>query len=723
MSWGQSSDACFLRVGEDTTPKEKRPALAGRLKNARGGGSGRFAALRLLQLRYLSVPIDRPKLAVLFAVAFCSLWGWLFLAYLSTGKHEFLVLGDIADLMRYGCWIAFLLLLLLPKHSAKASTGAGWMVGVSCLLIGFAVVSRILNLTANDSLGEPVRLVLFSSMSLPVFSLVLVEQLFRNATEDSRWNVKPLCLGLAGAAFFDVYLYSQGVLFNRLDVDAVSIRGAVHTLMVPLLLLASTRRNDWISKIQISRKAAFHSATLLIAGLYLLFVSSIGYYVRYFGGEWGRALQLVLVFFALLILIILAVSGSVRAKLRVFLGKHFFRYRYDYREEWLRFTKTLSSQNSPQEMGKHVVRGLADLLESPGGALWMRNRGEPSFGQIARWNMTQTSEREDANSSLCQFMLQDGWVINLEEYRSFPRRYGQLKLPQWLQLIEQAWLIVPLTASEDLIGFVVLARARTRMEVNWETNDLLKTAGRQAASFLAQMQATEALLDARKFDAFNRMSAFVVHDLKNIVTQLSLMMKNAQRHSHNPEFQKDMLITVENSLDRMRQLMLQLREGATPPGTAVGVDLCEIVDRIEKSVAGRGRKLEVEIYHRIGTRGHEERLERIIGHVVQNAFDATDASGRVRLTLGRQGSQARVEVADTGHGMTQEFIRERLFKPFQTTKQAGMGIGAYESFQYVQELGGKIEVDSELNKGTKVTILLPMFEINKESDLHVLEAT
>ena len=687
------------------------------------GASYLAFALRLLQLKYLSARFDRAKLAVFFAVAFCSLWGWLFLAYLSTGKHGFLVLGDIADLMRYGCWIAFLLLLLLPKHSAKASTGAGWMVGVSCLLIGFAVVSRILNVTSNDSLGEPVRLVLFSSMALPVFSLVLVEQLFRNATEDSRWNVKPLCLGLAGAAFFDVYLYSQGVLFNRLDVDAVSIRGAVHTLMVPLLLLASTRRNDWISKIQISRKAAFHSATLLIAGLYLLFVSSIGYYVRYFGGEWGRALQLVLVFFALLILIILAVSGSVRAKLRVFLGKHFFRYRYDYREEWLRFTKTLSSQNSPQEMGKHVVRGLADLLESPGGALWMRNRGEPSFGQIARWNMTQTSEREDANSSLCQFMLQDGWVINLEEYRSFPRRYGQLKLPQWLQLIEQAWLIVPLTASEDLIGFVVLARARTRMEVNWETNDLLKTAGRQAASFLAQMQATEALLDARKFDAFNRMSAFVVHDLKNIVTQLSLMMKNAQRHSHNPEFQKDMLITVENSLDRMRQLMLQLREGATPPGTAVGVDLCEIVDRIEKSVAGRGRKLEVEIYHRIGTRGHEERLERIIGHVVQNAFDATDASGRVRLTLGRQGSQARVEVADTGHGMTQEFIRERLFKPFQTTKQAGMGIGAYESFQYVQELGGKIEVDSELNKGTKVTILLPMFEINKESDLHVLEAT
>jgi putative PEP-CTERM system histidine kinase len=267
----------------------------------------------------------------------------------------------------------------------------------------------------------------------------------------------------------------------------------------------------------------------------------------------------------------------------------------------------------------------------------------------------------------------------------------------------------------------VLARARTRVDVNWEVNDLLKTAGRQAASFLAQMQATEALLEARKFDAFNRMSAFVVHDLKNIVTQLSLMLKNAQRHSQNPEFQKDMLLTVENSLDRMRQLMLQLREGATPPGGAAGVDLTEIIRRVEAVATGRGRRLELVLEARPGTRGHEERLERIIGHMVQNALDATPEDGRVCLTLSRHGGQACIEVADTGHGMSREFIRERLFKPFQTTKQAGMGIGAYESFQYVQELGGKIEVESEPGQGTKVTILLPLFELHQSSDLHQLE--
>ena len=693
-------------------------------------------ALRLLYLGYATVPLDLPRVSLVCAVIFSSLWGWLTLGFLSTGLVVLALLGELTDLLRYAAWFTFLLLIFrtrrdgltpsgnaaMPSDNVPMPSGMAWMLPAAVLLVLFGLFARVYAALGLGQAGEASRLVLFSSMALPVFILMLVEQLFRNVTEDSRWNVKPLCLALAGAALFDLYLYSQAVLFNRVDTDAVSIRGAVHTLMVPLLLLASTRRSDWISKIQVSRKAAFHSATLLIAGIYLIFVSGVGYYVRYFGGDWGRALQLALVFFGLLMLIILALSGTVRAKLRVFVGKHFFRYRYDYREEWLRFTKTLSAQNSPQEMGQQVVRGLADLLESPGGGLWMKNRGDSSFSQTARWNLAQALDKEDSNSALCQFMVSSGWVINLEEFRSSPRRYGQLALPSWLQDIEQAWLIVPLNVGEEMIGFVVLARARARMEVNWEVNDLLKTAGRQAASFLAQMQATEALLEVRKFDAFNRMSAFVVHDLKNIVTQLSLMMKNAQRHSQNPEFQQDMLLTVENSLDRMRQLMLQLREGATPPGTAVGVNLSEIVDRIEATAAGRGRKLEVEIIHRIGTRGHEERLERIIGHVVQNAFDATTAAGRVRLSLGRQGGQARIEVADTGQGMSQEFIRDRLFKPFQTTKQAGMGIGAYESFQYVQELGGKIEVDSELNHGTKVTILLPLFELQNESDLHMLES-
>jgi putative PEP-CTERM system histidine kinase len=680
-------------------------------------------ALRLIQLGYLHSAREWSKTTVLAAVTWSALWGWFGLALLLTGMPLFLLFSTLSDLLRYGCWYAFLLVLLRPDGAPGRPVGMRWMTPLAAAVVFFGLLALTFSALRISVFGQTSRLILFSAMASPVFALVLLEQVFRNVTEDSRWNIKPLCLGLFSAFFFDLYLFSDAVLFNRLDADALSIRGAVHTLVVPLLLLSMSRRSDWISKIRISPKAAFQTATLLMAGLYLIFMSSVGYYVRYFGGEWGRALQLGLVFFALVILLVLGLSGSMRAKLRVFLGKHFFRYRFDYREEWLKFTRTLSAKNSPHEMGQQVIRGLADMLESPAGGLWMKTKGEAAFSQTARWNLAQTLEKEDANSPLCQFMMTSGWVINLEEYRSFPRRYGHLKLPTWLQELAQAWLVVPLMVGEELIGFVVLASARTRVDVNWEVNDLLKTAGRQAASFLAQMQATEALLEVRKFDAFNRMSAFVVHDLKNIVTQLSLMMKNAKRLSHSPEFQQDMLMTVENSLDRMRQLMLQLREGATPPGTAFGVNLGTIIQRIEAVAAGRGRKLEVQLSEPVVTRGHEERLERVIGHVVQNAFDATDVGGRVWINLDRLSGQARIVVGDTGKGMSQDFIRDRLFKPFQTTKQAGMGIGAYESFQYVQELGGRIEVDSELGQGTTVKMLLPLFENQTESDLHSLETS
>ena len=680
-------------------------------------------SLSLVARGYLRKPRELPRLVLLGALAVSALWAWLLVVSLLIDQRFVLRIAYAADILRYGAWFWFLLVLLRRRQQSDAERALPRLAPGALLVLLVAITLQGMALTGWGTFEELRKLSLFSALALPVMAMVLLEQLFRNVSDDSRWNIKPLSLGLAGAFLFDIYLYSQGVLFNRLDSDAFSIRGAVHALVVPFLLLSTSRQSDWISRIQISRKAAFHSATLMMAGLYLLFISGVGYYVRFFGGDWGRALQLGLVFVGLVVMMVLALSGAARARLRVFLGKHFFRYRYDYREEWLRFTQTLSAKNSPQEMGEQVIRGLADMLESPGGGLWLRNRGEASYRQTARWNMAPSTTPEAVEKPLGQFLLTSGWVVNLEEYRSFPRRYGQLVLPEWLQELPQAWLIVPLTVADEMIGFVVLARARARMDVNWEVNDLLKTAGRQAASFLAQMQATEALLEVRKFDAFNRMSAFVVHDLKNVVTQLSLMMKNAKRLHNNPEFQQDMLMTVENSLDRMRQLMLQLREGATPPGTVVGVDLDGIVRRIAAVCAERGRALELDVSESVVTRGHAERIERIIGHMVQNAMDATDIDGRVWLKLARDKGQALIEVGDTGHGMTEEFVRERLFKPFQTTKKAGMGIGAYESFQYVQELGGKIDVHSKVNRGTTVTVLLPLFEIQRHSDLQPLGAS
>jgi len=679
-------------------------------------------AIRLVQARKPWIISSPAALAFACGIVSGAAWGWTGFA-MQYWQGPWLPWGNaIADLLRYACWFAFVLNLLRPQGQAGPALGVRLLTTAATLMCLFSAVTLIGAHWSESSLWPLDRLSLYSALSLPVFGLILVEQLFRNVSDDSRWNAKPVCFGLGLAFVFDLYFYSQAVLFGRYDEDAISIRGGIHALSVPLLYVASKRHVDWIAKLQVSRKAAFHSATLLLAGVYLLFVSGIGYYVRYSGGGWGRALQLALLFVALVTLSIVMFSGAMRAKLRVFVGKHFFSYRYDYREEWLRFTSMLSVKSSPQEMGGLVVRGLANFVESPGGCLWTRGTSMTELVQSARWNLPAAQDTESLQSPFIQFAQNKEWIVDLDECRADPQRHEELAVPGWLLANKQYWLVVPLIVGDELIGMAVLAKARTSIEVNWEVRDLLKTASRQAASYLAQMHATEALLEVRKFDAFNRMSAFVVHDLKNIVTQLSLMMKNAQRLRDNPEFQQDMLATVENSLEKMRQLMLQLREGERPPGGVSGVDLLPIAHRLEKVAQGRGRTLELQLGDRVVTRGHDERVERVLGHVVQNALDATTPSDRVWLKLERRSGQARIEVGDTGHGMSQEFIRERLFKPFETTKANGMGIGAYESFQYLRELGGSISVDSELNRGTVVTILLPLFESSQKSDLNMLGA-
>ncbi|MFN3303857.1 MAG: XrtA/PEP-CTERM system histidine kinase PrsK [Roseateles sp.] len=675
-----------------------------------------YFAQRLMRGR---MPVS--ALALVFLAALVASAAWAGVALVDAQRHwsdrlpPWVIAG--LDLARFALWFTFLLMLM---PSGRHRGGLAWARPVAAL----AVLARLALIIAAETrpVGVLARLEALSALVLAVLGLVLVEQMLRNASADARWNAKPVALGLGAIFVFDLFIGSQAALFQRLDGDAASVRGLVHAAAVPLLYVASRRHGDWLVKLHVSRAAVFHSAALLLVGGYLLMVAAVGYYVRYTGGHWGRALSVALVFVALVGLALLVASGAMRARLRVYISKNFFSYRYDYREEWLRFTQLLASSVEPQHTAETVVRALANLVESPSGMLWLQRSAGADFIQAARWNLPAQGGSEPRDGPLGRFWQERAWIIDLDEWRADRAAYPGLDLPDWLARESRCWLVVPLLVREVLIGFVVLGRPRTVVELNWEVRDLLRTAASQASGYLAQAQATEALLEARKFDAFNRMSAFVVHDLKNIVTQLSLMMKNAKRLRDNPEFQQDMLDTVENSLEKMRQLMLQLREGDKPHGVTSGVDLEQIARRLAAAASSKGRVLELDLQPGVSTRGHAERVERVLGHVVQNAFDATPPGGRVCLTLDAEGSQARVRVEDSGCGMSEDFIQNRLFKPFQTTKASGMGIGAHESYQYVQELGGRISVQSELNRGTTVTLLLPLFHAQAGEPLAALDA-
>lgn len=642
--------------------------------------SSLWAALDALDASAYVVLGSGLALAVLDLLA-PAIWGWFLTGLLGVTQQDAQTPGaQSVQRIRHGAWAIF------------------------ALAAGMSIAARQ---------PEMERWAYYAHLLLSVGLLVLIEQVWRNFPAGSRWGIKPLMIGLACAQGFDVYLFAEAALLGRIDPDVMAVRGIVHAMVAPLAAMSAVRSRDWTFSITISRQLVFHTTALAATGAYLLLIAAAGYYVRWFGGSWGRALQSMLLFAGIFLLAFLALSGSFRARLRVWVGKHLFALRYDYRESWLKFTQILGSgaaMPGADTLEQSVIAALAELVESPGGVLWLRD-ADGVYRPRAKLNCPMLSGEETADAPLAKFMGEQGWIVNMEEWRSRSGAYQGIAVPEWLSSAADAWLLVPLISGGEMIAFVVLMTARTPIEVNWEVLDLLKTAGKQAASYLGRAQAIAALLEAQKFDSFNRMSAFVVHDLKNLVAQLSLMLKNAARHKDNPEFQADMLLTVENVAERMRSLMQQL-QNKTSIEQQRWVDVAEVCEGLSRSQSS-AVSLSVDIEPELGVLAQGERLTRIIGHVVQNATEASPEHGKVSLVARREAGMARIEVQDNGCGMTQEFVRERLFRPFQTTKPNGMGIGAFEVRQYVTELGGRVEVRSAPGEGTSFVIFLPLAKRNE----------
>jgi len=650
-------------------------------------------------------------MALVLACLLTTVWAGT-LAWQSASATDSSVIADVMEVLRNVGWSLFLLLLM--GFFQQTTSPSSVKINSSVIAIGvFYLVVLLTTVVGGWEHGYPITAIGFMTctigrMASAVLGLLLVEQLYRNTPVERRWGIKFACLGMGGLFAYDFYMYSDAMLFRHVNAEIWAARGVVNALTVPLIAISTSRNPRWSLGFTVSRRILFQSAALFGAAIYLLTMAAAGYFLRFFGGSWGAVMQVAFLFGAAILLVGILFSGVCRSWLRVFISKHFYNYNYDYREEWLRFTRSLSEDGPGLE--ERVVQALAKLVESPAGAAFI-NHGFGNCQAIAHWNMSLTSESDPANISLCQFLEQKQWVIDLEEYNANPGRYDNVAIPTWLRTFPRAWLVVPLSLHGKLVGFVVLAQARSALKLNWEVTDLLKVAGSQAASHLAQKESANALMVARQFESFNRMSTFMVHDLKNLVSQLSLLMSNAEKHKHNPEFQKDMIDTVDYSVQKMKLLLQKLsRRDSIERHAPLRIDA--LVQQAVNAKSSAEPKPVLEICDAgLMVLADWERLERVIGHIIQNAIEASFKDGKVVVTIAKDGDRAAISVEDNGQGMSEEFIRDRLFKPFETTKSAGMGIGVFESREYIHELGGQLTVASRESVGTVFRVLLPLHKL------------
>ncbi|MCB1743429.1 MAG: PEP-CTERM system histidine kinase PrsK [Gammaproteobacteria bacterium] len=691
-------------------------------------GAIAFAMLSVLLLTAWRGRLQGALLVV--SSVLTSLWCLASAAYAYDGVLPMWMVY-LVEAARDVAWLVFMFGLMSGISSGATDRGRRVPRArvVAAILAGLATAAAVLvgRFSGQVPAESALKLVHIAFLGLSVWVLAAVEQLYRNTRPEFRWRIKFLAVGLGGLFAFDLYFYANGLLFAELDTNAWAARGLVHAMVVPALALAARRNPEWSLNVFVSRHVVFHSAALLSAGIYLLLMAGAGYYIKNFGGTWGGVAQFTFLFGAGLVLAALLLSGALRARLRVALRKHFFANRYDYREEWLRFTRTLSSASSDAELRQNVIKAFADILQSQSGYMWTRGP-TGDFRVVAQWLAEAPAAAvEPVDGCLGRYLADTGWVVQVDECRRDPGRYPDLELPQWLREMHDAWVLVPLLQGETLIAFIVLDQppARHLRDINWEDYDLLKTCGRQAASYLALLEVSAELADARQFEAFNRLSAFVVHDLKNLVAQLSLVVTNAKRHLHSPGFIEDAIGTVDNATAKMNRLLAQLRKDRAAAVTrARRVVLNEVLEEVVTARAAMRPIPTLESCARsVEVDSDRDRLGSVIEHLVTNAQEATADDGRVVVRLRADEAQSAViEIEDSGIGMDAAFIAERLFKPFDTTKgNAGMGVGVYESREFVLRAGGRFQVRSEPGQGTCFTIHLPVRETPGSSNEPVID--
>lgn len=680
---------------------------------------GSALAYLLLALLVLTRWRHRPNSAWMLTASLLTVAWAVYLALLSWQfDSNTAMTGGLFEIGRNAGWFALLLSILATASGGDqgSSSGAQSPGSAKALRIwigstvGFLLLATLVFVLPAAVQGIQLWRSL-AILSMAVVGLVLVEQVYRNTPPQRRWQIKFLCLALGGIFAFDLFLYADLVLFQTLESPTWQARGVVSAIVTPLIGIAFSRRlAQQPGDALVSRSLLFHTTALMGSGLYLLAIGIAAYFLRQLEGDLGTLLQIGFLFGAILLLALVLFSGSVRARLRVFLSKHFFRYKYDYRQEWLRLTGALSAEDEPMPFHERCIGAITELVESSGGILWVRHddgryqiKGALNLG-------TPEYPPESPTDPLISFLDRTSWIIELEEYRREPGFYSGLVLPDWLLQDPRHWAVVPLLKGEELVGFVVLAQPRAPHRIDWEERDLLKTAGRQLAVYVALAQTQNALLEARQFETFHRLAAYLVHDLKNVSAQLSLICSNAERHRDNPAFIDDALKTVANARDRLERTQSHLRN-VQPQGRSASpqtVTLAELLSEVIKESQDERPAPTLEIKQQIQIKADCERLKNSLQHLVRNAQQATADTGWVRLTLDADDHWVQIGVEDNGSGMDEDFLRRRLFRPFQTTKgNAGMGIGLYEARDQIIRMGGHIDVHSQIGVGTRFTLHLP----------------
>jgi putative PEP-CTERM system histidine kinase len=541
-----------------------------------------------------------------------------------------------------------------------------------------------------------------------------LEQTLRHSSGRTRWQVKFLVFGVGILFGVHIYTDSQVLLYRLLSPNLEVTEAGVLFLADLLVIVSLTRARLLKFDFYVSRVVIYNSLSLLLVGIYFILVGVMARLVYAWKGAASVPLLAFLLFVAIVGLSVLFFSDRFRLRRKRFISRHFKRPMYDYQRVWSDFTQKTAALTQTREFCSILVRMVSETLDALSVTIWLVDE------QSERLTFSGSTVFSEADANKLGFAGKSGEALTqMMRYRAMPVHVEgstDEEVEEWRRQygddLEQARIkyCVPLSAAGHFVGLMTVSdKVGAEASLTHEDYDLLKTIADQAAANLLSLSLSEHLRQAKELEAFQVMSAFFMHDLKNLASKLYLVTQNLPVHFDNPEFRDDALKTVSQSVAKINGMCTRL--SLLSQKLELRPKESDLNQFVEETLAGLDAYVKVPVvraFHLVPPLAIDpDQMQKVLVNLLMNAYDAVGENGEITMMTGYRDGWAELSVADNGCGMSKEFVEKHLFRPFQTTKKQGMGIGLFHCKTIVEAHGGRIDVESEEGKGTTFRVLLP----------------
>ena len=537
-----------------------------------------------------------------------------------------------------------------------------------------------------------------------ILSIINLETTLRSSKGENRGKIKYTIFGAGAGVALNIFYYSHALLYRSINMYLLPVRTGIILISILLIGVSLHRHKAMDIELAVSRKMLYKSLSLIIVGIYLLGLGLLGQGMQYLGPEVGKNITTFLGFAGAILVLIVIFSERLRRKTVVFLNKNFFKQKYDYREQWLQFTQRISLKHSFNELLDAIAAGFKEAIEARGVALWLKEKGDEEYQSVRVVNQVNPDIKPD--KELVDFLKETKWILDVRD----PKCKDIVSVAKGFINETRASLIVPLLNIDDLMGFLVLEDGLADADYNFEDYDLLKNLSKQAMLAILNARLSAELMEAKEIEAMGKLSSFMLHDLKNATSMLSLIVQNAEEHIDNPEFQRDAIKAISNTSEKMKAMIGKLK--ALPRKSSLQLEYSDLGYYIKQLISqlnlNGNSGLSFRELEPVATRFDKEEITKVIVNLIINALESTEGQGKVEVVIGTEHNMGFVRVSDNGCGMSREFIEKRLFMPFQTTKKKGLGIGLYQCKMIVEAHSGKLKVVSREGIGSDFILYLPL---------------